>query len=92
MERYSDKKDKFERFGHKLAKKLVLGTKLQKFKSGFRTSILEIVCGPIFRKNRQVSIFGPKFDLKAILGLEFQQSKISSIGPKIDFRVGLSKM
>ena len=70
----------------------VLWSQFQKSKSGFRTTTLEIVCGPIFTKNRQVSLFGPKFALKRILGSEFQKSKLSSIGPKIDFWVGISKM
>ena len=34
--------------------KLILGLKFQKYKSGFRSSILEILCVPIFRQREQV--------------------------------------
>ena len=40
--------------------------------SGFRISILEILCAPIFRQNKQLSVFGPKFAQKWILGSDFK--------------------
>ena len=46
----------------------------QKSKSRFETSILEILCVPIFRQNGQLWIFGPKFSWKWILPSEFQKS------------------
>ena len=42
---------------------------------GFGISILDILHAPIFRQNRQLWIFGPKFAQKWILGSEFQKSK-----------------
>ena len=50
-------------------------TKFQKSKSGFRISILEKLCVPIFRQNGELWIFGPKFVQIWILGSEFQKSK-----------------
>ena len=38
-----------------------LGFEIQKTNIGIRISILEIPCVPIFRQNRQLWIFGPKF-------------------------------
>ena len=52
-----------------------LGFEIQKTNVGIRISILEIPCVPIFRQNRQLWIFGPKFAQKWILGSEFQKSK-----------------
>ena len=52
-----------------------MGSKFQKSKSGFRIRILEILDAPIFRQNRQLWTFGPKFAQKSILGSEFQNSK-----------------
>ena len=58
------------------------GLEFQKSRSGFRIGILEILCGPFFRQNRQVWIFGPKFAKNFLLGLEFQKSK-SGLGISI---------
>ena len=52
-----------------------LGFEIQKTNVGIRISILEIPCVPIFRQNRQLWIFGPKFAQKWILGSKFQKSK-----------------
>ena len=38
-----------------------MGSEFQKSKSGFKISILEILCVPIFRHKRQLWIFGPNF-------------------------------
>ena len=59
-----------------------LGFQIQKANVGIRISILEIPCVPIFRQNRQLWIFGPKFAQKWILGSEFQKSK-SGFGIRI---------
>ena len=58
-----------------LPKKLILGSELQKSKSGFGFTNLEIVSAPIFRQNQQLQIFWPKFAQKWILGLKYQKSK-----------------
>ena len=52
-----------------------LGFKIQKTNVGIRISMLEIPCVPIFRQNRQLFVFGPKFAQKWILGSKFQKSK-----------------
>ena len=52
-----------------------LGFKIQKTNVGIRMSILEIPYVPIFRQNRYLWLFGPKFAQKWILGSEFQKSK-----------------
>ena len=52
-----------------------LGYKIQKTNVRIRISILEIPCVPIFRQNRQLWNFGPKFAQKWILGSKFQKSK-----------------
>ena len=41
--------------------KLESGIEIPKSKPGFGISILEILCAPIFRQNKQLGIFGPKF-------------------------------
>ena len=61
-------------FGPKFAQNWILGSKLQKSKSGFGISILEVLCAPIFKQNEQLWIFGNKFTPKLILGSEFQKS------------------
>ena len=48
---------------------------IQKTTLGIRISIFEIQCVLIFRKNRQLWLFGPKFTEKLILGPKFQKSK-----------------
>ena len=55
--------------------KMDLGLEIQKTNVAIRISILEIICMPIFRQNRQLWLFRPKFAQKWILGLEFQKSK-----------------
>ena len=52
-----------------------LGFEIQKTNVGIRMSILEIPCIPIFRQNRQLWIFMPKFAQKWNLGSKFQKSK-----------------
>ena len=52
-----------------------LGFEIQKTNVGIRISILEIPCVPIFRQNRQLWIFGPRFAKKWIFGPKFQKSK-----------------
>ena len=59
-----------------------LESEIQKTNVGIRISILEIPCVPIFRQNRQLWIFGPKFAQKWIFGSKFQKSK-SGFGIKI---------
>ena len=55
--------------------KIDLALEIQKTIVGIRNSILEISCVPIFRQNKQVELFRPKFAQKWILGSEFQKSK-----------------
>ena len=55
--------------------KMDLGSEIQKANVGIRISIAKMPCVPIFRKNRQLSFFWPKFVQKWILGSEFQKSK-----------------
>ena len=55
---------------------------IQKTNVGRRISILEISCVPMFRQNRQIWIFGPKFNQKLILRSKFQKSK-SGFGIRI---------
>ena len=62
-------------FWAQFVQKLILASKFQKSKSGFRISIREILSVPIFRQNGQLWFFGPKFDRKCVLGSEFQKSK-----------------
>ena len=52
-----------------------LELKIQKTNVGIGISILETPCVPIFRKNRQLWLFEPKFAQKWIFGLEFEKSK-----------------
>ena len=47
---------------------------IQKTNVGIRISILEISCVPIFRQNRQLLVFGPKFAQKRILGSKKSKS------------------
>ena len=61
-------------FGPKFAQEWILGSKVQKSKSGFGMSILEILSAPIFSETGQFWIFGPKFAQKWILGSKFQKS------------------
>ena len=49
--------------------------KILKTNVRIRISILEIPCVSIFRQNKQLWLFGPKFAQKWILGSEFQKSK-----------------
>ena len=49
--------------------------KIHKTNIGLWTSILEIPCVQIFRQNGQISIFGPTFAQKWILGSKFYKSK-----------------
>ena len=72
-------------FGPKFAQKWVLGSKFQKSKYGFGINIVEILCVPIFRKNRQLWMFGLKFAQKWILGSEFQK-------PKTGFGISISNV
>ena len=62
-------------FGPKFARKRILGSEFQNFKSWFGISIFEILCAAIFRQNGQYWIFGSKFSQKWILGSQFQKSK-----------------
>ena len=48
--------------------KIGLGLEIQKNNVGIRISILEIRCIPIFRQNRQILLFRPKFAQKLMLG------------------------
>ena len=48
---------------------------IQKTNVGIRISILEMPCVPIFRQNKQVWLFRPKFAQKYILELDFQKYK-----------------
>ena len=73
--------DNSECFGPNFPK-ISFGSKLQKSKPGCGISILKIFCVPIFRKNGQVGIFGPKFAQNWILGSEFQKPR-SGFGIKI---------
>ena len=52
-----------------------LGFEIQETNVGIRISILEILCAPIFRQNKQLWIFGSKFAQKWNLGSKFQKSK-----------------
>ena len=52
-----------------------LGFEIQKTNVGIRISIFEISCVPIFRQNKQLWLFGPKFAQKKILGSKLQKSK-----------------
>ena len=52
-----------------------LGFEIKNTNVGIRISILNISCVPIFRQNRQLCVFGPKFAQKWILGPEFHKSK-----------------
>ena len=49
-----------------------LGSEIQKANVGIRINIVKMPCVPIFRKNRQLWFFRPKFAQKWILGLEFR--------------------
>ena len=48
---------------------------IQETNVGIRISIFEIPCIPIFRQNRRLRVFGPKFAQKWIFGSKFQKSK-----------------
>ena len=62
-------------FWAQICPKRNLGLEIQKTNVGIRVSILEIPCVPIFRQNKQLWLFDPKFVKKWILGSEFQKSK-----------------
>ena len=71
------KKLKFEihrTVGIQICLKRKLGFEIQKTNVAIRISMLEIPCVPIFRWNRQLWLFGPKFAEKLMLGSEFQKS------------------
>ena len=61
-------------FQPRFAQKWILGWEIQKSKSGFGISILEILCVPIFRQNGQLWIFMLKFAQKWILGSKIWKS------------------
>ena len=78
VHQFSDKTYRSEFLGQICPKqKWILGSKFQKSKTGFGISILRHYCAPIFRQNRQLWIFEPKFAQKWILGLgsKFEKSK-----------------
>ena len=75
MCQFLDKTDNFNFVGQNLPKQLILESELQKTIVAVRISIFEIPCVPIFRRNGQLCLFGPKFGQKWILGLEFQKYK-----------------
>ena len=54
-------------FGPKFAQKWILGSEIQKSKSGFGISTSNVPCVPIFSQNRQLLIFWPKFGENAQL-------------------------
>ena len=58
-----------------LAENGFLESEFEKCKPRFRINIVEILCAPVFRKNGQVWIFGPKFNKNLILVSEFKKSK-----------------
>ena len=51
-----------------------LDLEIQKNNVGIRISNLEIPCVPVFRQNKQLWLYGPKFTQKWILGWQFQKS------------------
>ena len=51
------------------------GYEIQKTNVGIRISMLEIPYVPIFKQNRHLWLFGPKFAQEWILGSQFQKSK-----------------
>ena len=75
MCQFLDKTDNFNFVGQNLPNKLILDSEFQKTIVAVRISIFEIQCVPIFRRNGQLCLFGPKFGQKWILGLEFQKYK-----------------
>ena len=54
--------------------KTKLGFEIQKTNAAIRISIFEISCVPIFRRNGQLWLFGPKFVQKCILTSKFPKS------------------
>ena len=68
---FSSKTDNFEFFDPKVD----FGLQTQKTNVGIRINILETPYVPVFRQNRQLWLFRPKFAQKWILGSEFQKSK-----------------
>ena len=62
-------------FGLKFPQKWILGWEFQKFKSEFGISTSIIPCVPIFRQDRQLLVFRPKFgeiaQLRAILWFKY---------------------
>ena len=62
-------------FSAQICPKMDFGVGVLKTKSGCRISSSKIPCVPIFRQNKQLWLFRPKFAQKWILGSEFRKTK-----------------
>ena len=72
---FSVNMEKFDFFWLKSAQKWIIGSEFQKSKSGFRIKTSKIPYMPIFRKNKELWLFRPKFSKKWILVSKFQNFK-----------------